>query len=163
MNFSHCDHDEKYLTLHDCIAERAYFENGKLGFEFNDGFWISPDHPESDLSNLVRTDFSKVEYTLEDGADYDVTVYVFKKNIFKKTPTEVYSFYLGTILQGEIDNILSSSAKNIFIGGNNRIKTATAILLSAVSDKRITVISDKDVERSTAVGVIRIYEHKNSK
>ena len=85
MNFSHCDKDEKYLSLHDCIAEQAYFENGKLGFEFNDGFWISPDHPESNLSNLVRTDFSKVEYTLEDGADYDVTVYVFKKNLFKKT------------------------------------------------------------------------------
>lgn len=85
MNFAHCDTDEKYLTLHDCVAERAYFENGKLGFEFNDGFWVSPDHPESNLSELVRTDFSKVEYTLEDGADYDVTVYVFKKNLFKKT------------------------------------------------------------------------------
>ena len=84
MNFSHCDHDEKYLTLHDCIAERAYFENGKLGFEFDDGFWVLPDHPESALSELVRTDRSKVEYTLEDGEDYDVTVYVFKKSFFKK-------------------------------------------------------------------------------
>ena len=85
MEFSHCDHDEWYLSLHDCIAERAYFKNGKLGFELNDGFWISPDHPESNLSNLVRTDFSRVEYTLEDGADYDVTIYVFKKTLFKKT------------------------------------------------------------------------------
>ena len=84
MNFSHCDHDEKYLTLHDCIAERAYFENGKLGFEFDDGFWVSPDHPESNSSDLVRTDHSKVEYTLEDGEDYDVTVYVFKKSFSKK-------------------------------------------------------------------------------
>ena len=56
MNFNHCDTDEEYLTLHDCVAERAYFTNGKLGFEFDDGFWISPDHPESNLSNLVRTD-----------------------------------------------------------------------------------------------------------
>ena len=84
MNFAHCDKDEKYLTLHDCVAERAYFENGKLGFEFNDGFWISPDHPESNLSELVRTDFSKVEYTLEDGEDYDVTVFVFKKSSYFK-------------------------------------------------------------------------------
>ena len=84
MNFSHCDHDEQYLTLHDCIAERAYFENGKLGFEFDDGFWVSPDHPKSNLSELVRTDRSKVEYTLEDGEEYDVTVYVFKKLFFKK-------------------------------------------------------------------------------
>ena len=84
MNFIRCDHDEKYLSLHDCVAERAYFENGKLGFEFNDGFWVSPDHPESNLPEPVRTECSKVEYTLEDGEDYDVTVYVFKKSCFKK-------------------------------------------------------------------------------
>ena len=64
MNFSHCDHNEEHLTLHDCIATQAYFENGKLGFEFENGFWISPDHPESHLTKMVRTDFAKVEYTL---------------------------------------------------------------------------------------------------
>lgn len=85
MNFSHCDHNEQCLSLHDCIAERAYLENGKLGFEFEDGFWVSPDHPESPLTNLVRTDFSKVEYTLEDGGNYDVTVYVLKRSFGKKT------------------------------------------------------------------------------
>ena len=85
MNFAHCDTDEKYLTLHDCVAERAYFENGKLGFEFNDGFWISPNHPESNLSAPVRTDFSKAEYTLKDGKDYDVTVYIFTRSFGKKT------------------------------------------------------------------------------
>jgi hypothetical protein len=48
-------------------------------------FGFLPTTPKVILSNLVRTDFSKVEYTLEDGADYDVTIYVFKKNLFKKT------------------------------------------------------------------------------
>ena len=67
MEFSRIDHNENHLSLHDCIAERAYFENGNLGFEFNDGFWISPDHPDSNLSKIVRTDLSKVEYALEDG------------------------------------------------------------------------------------------------
>ena len=32
----------------------------------------------------MRSDYSKVEYTLEDGEDYDVAVYVFKKSCFKK-------------------------------------------------------------------------------
>lgn len=85
MKFFHCDHNEEHITLHDCIAERAYFENGKLGFEFKDGFWVSPDHLESNLSELVRTDFSKVEYTLTDDKDYDVNVYVFKRSFGKKT------------------------------------------------------------------------------
>ncbi len=85
MDFLHCDKDEKHLSLHDCIAEHAYFKNGKLGFEFSDGFWIAPDHPSSNLSNIVRTDFSKAEYTLKDGEFYDVIVYVFKKSFFNKT------------------------------------------------------------------------------
>jgi GTP-binding protein len=48
--------------LHDCIAEKAYFKDGVLGFEFSDGFWILPNHPESHLSKTVRTNFSKVEF-----------------------------------------------------------------------------------------------------
>ncbi len=84
MGFSHIDHNENHLSLHDCIAERAYFENGNLGFEFNDGFWISPDHPDSNLSKIVKTDLSKVEYALEDGNEYDVTIYVFRETFFKK-------------------------------------------------------------------------------
>lgn len=91
MEFTHCDHDEKHLTLHDCIAKRAYFENGKLGFEFEDGFWISPDHPASNLTKMVRTDFSKVEYTLLDGRDYDVTVYVFTHAFDKRTTGEEWT------------------------------------------------------------------------
>ena len=69
MEFAHCDTSSAHLSLHDCIAEKAYFADGKLGFLLSDGFWISPDHPESDLSALVRTDAAKVEYTLEDGRD----------------------------------------------------------------------------------------------
>ena len=84
MAFSHCDREDTYLTLHDCTADRAYFENGKLGFAFHDGFWVSPDHPDSHLSKVVRTDHAKVEYTLADGEDYDVTVYVFQKTLFRR-------------------------------------------------------------------------------
>ena len=80
MQFTHCDHNEQFLSLHDCIAEQAYLTEGKLGFTLAEGFWISPDHPESDLDRLVRTDFAKVEYALTDGQEYDVTAYVFKRS-----------------------------------------------------------------------------------
>ena len=85
MTFAHCDCNETCLSLHDCTAEQVYFEDGKLGFAFPDGFWVSPEHPESHLSNIVRTDRAKVEYTWGDGAEYDITIYVYEKNIFKKT------------------------------------------------------------------------------
>ena len=109
MNFLHCNTDEKYLTLHDCVAERAYFEDGKLGFEFHDGFWISPDHPDSNLPNLVKTDFSKVEYVLKDGVNDDVTVYVFKKNLFKKI------FRVEWTIKKLINNINNGKCKLVFL------------------------------------------------
>lgn len=84
MDFVHCDKNDNYVTLHDCKADRAYFENGILGFEFPDGFWITPENPESKLDTLVRTDKSKVEFVLYDGDQADATVYVFEKNIFKQ-------------------------------------------------------------------------------
>ena len=79
MSFLHCDRNEQYLTLHDCVAERAWFADGKLGFAFADGFWILPDHPENHLKQTVRTDASQVEFTLEDGLACDVTTFVFKR------------------------------------------------------------------------------------
>lgn len=109
MNFLHCNTDEKYLTLHDCVAERAYFEDGKLGFEFHNGFWISPDHPDSNLPNLVKTDFSKVEYVLKDGVDDDVTVYVFKENLFKKI------FRVEWTIKKLINNINNGKCKLVFL------------------------------------------------
>lgn len=82
------------------------------------------------------------------------------KNAFKKSAAEVYNFYLGAILADEIDSILSADAKTVVIGGNRRIKTATAALLGAISDKTVLTVSDDDVERSTAVGAIRIFEYQ---
>ena len=64
MEYIHCDKNDNLISLHDCKAERAWFENGVLGFEFPDGFWITPDHPESDLDVLVRTDASKLEFVI---------------------------------------------------------------------------------------------------
>ena len=70
MKFIHCDTNEMYITLHDCKVTRAYLRDGILGFDFEDGFWISPDHPHSNFTQLVKTDASKVEYLLEDGSGY---------------------------------------------------------------------------------------------
>ena len=80
------------------------------------------------------------------------------KNILKYSPDEVYSFFVGAVLADEIDYILSLDTDEIIIGGNQRLKNATATLLRGISEKSVTVISDIDVERSTAIGAITIYE-----
>ena len=109
MNFLHCDNNEQYLTLHDCITTRAYLEDGKLGFEFADGFWVSPDHPESQLAQVVRTDASRVEYTLQDGKDYDVSIYVFDVSRSGKITGAMWE------LQELLDNINGGKCKLEFI------------------------------------------------
>ncbi len=75
--FYHYDTSDEHISLHDCIATRAYFRDGKLGFEFENGFWVLSSHPENNLGETVRTDFSRVEYDLDEGEDYDADVYAF--------------------------------------------------------------------------------------
>ena len=81
------------------------------------------------------------------------------KNIFKCPPEEIYGFFVGAVLCDEIEYILSLDADEIIIGGNQKLKNATATLLKSISDKHITVISDSDVERSTAIGAVKIFEY----
>ncbi|MBR4070946.1 MAG: hypothetical protein IKK26_00125 [Clostridia bacterium] len=82
MEFLHCENSEKYVSLHDCIAEKVYFQDGVLGFEFEDGFWILPGHQESNNDKPVRTDCSKAEFVLSENCIDDFCVYVFKKYLF---------------------------------------------------------------------------------
>lgn len=95
MNFLHTDKSDEHISLHDCIATGAYFRDGKLGFEFDNGFWALDSHPENSLGKTVRTDFSRVEYDLDEGQDYDVTIYCFDdvdgyKSIRTHIPTQKF-------------------------------------------------------------------------
>ena len=81
-------HDHE-LILHDCIANKIFFENGVLRFSFPDGFWITPNHNENQLNKTVRTDFSEAEFTVENIDD--ITVRIFKRNRsfrYQKTTVE---------------------------------------------------------------------------
>lgn len=83
------------------------------------------------------------------------------KNLFGASAVECYSFFLGTVLCDEIDAIVSSSATRVVIGGRSQIKNATQILLTAKRcDKKIVLLDEEEVERSTTVGMIRIYEYQ---
>ena len=66
QDFIHCEDNNTHLTLHDCIAEKVYLRDGKLIFEFPDGFEILPEHPDNPYNKLMVTDAAKVEFTLID-------------------------------------------------------------------------------------------------
>ena len=99
-------------------------------------------------------------YALEKGLNNALFKVRILKNVMKKSPQEVYSFFIGATLSGEIREILSLDTKRVVIGGRAQIKNATAIILQRFSDKEIIVLDDKMVDCSTSVGVIKIFEYK---
>lgn len=100
-------------------------------------------------------------YARENGINQALFKVRILKNYFDKTDAEVYNFYLGAILQSEIDYILTSKEKRIYIGGKKAIKNAIAFLLETLSDKEVEVISDMVVEKSLVNGMIKILKGEN--
>ncbi len=74
----HYDSSE-YISLHDCRADKAAFENGILSLWFGDGIWILPDHPENNLGQTVLTDAARVDFTFENLHESDIQIFVFTK------------------------------------------------------------------------------------
>ncbi len=78
--------------------------------------------------------------------------------MFGGTKEQCYSFLLGCVLCDEVEAILKASEKTVVLGGQKQFRTALALLLLQNSDKRIITLTDAEVERSTALGAIRIFE-----
>ena len=81
------------------------------------------------------------------------------KNIFKCSKEEVYSFFMGAVLYGEIDQVIKSNAKTVVLGGKTQIKNAMAEILRNKDDKKIVLLDENTVDNSTSLGMIRIYEN----
>ncbi len=95
IEFIHNDPDsfhDTYLTLHDCVADRIYYNKKVLSFSFPEGFWIFPEHEASNLDNTVRTDSSQADFYINNDENFEnVYVEVFSKGIFIKTFVEKWS------------------------------------------------------------------------
>lgn len=91
--FIHSDpddyHDNK-LTLHDCITDKISFKNNVLSFNFSDGFWVTPEHEASSLSNTVRTDGAQVDFEIEHDEFFEIYLDVFRKRRFCKKTVECW-------------------------------------------------------------------------
>ena len=81
------------------------------------------------------------------------------KNLLSASRDEVYSFFLGAVLEGEIQVIKSFCTENIFVAGRAELRAATALILKAEGISA-TEIGDQEVESSTFLGMIKVYENK---
>ena len=109
---------------------------------------------EIDKSSLI----DGYVYTRDHGINETLFKIRLLKNLFRYGEEALYSFYLGTILQSEINYILSREENRIYIGGQKAIRNALAILLNEFSEKEIRVLSDSCVQNSMVCGMLRIYE-----
>ena len=80
------------------------------------------------------------------------------KNVFGKNADETYSFFVGILLFGEIDEILKINPERIVIGGRMQIKSAMCHILKNVSSAEIVCVDEKTVDECVSLGAIRIFE-----
>lgn len=99
------------------------------------------------------------KYTEENGINDALFKVRILNNIFKRSPVEIYNFYIGTILCNEIVYILKHNASKIILGGNRVIKTHMSALLNNLSNAEIYVVSDEEAKNAPAIGAVRIYEY----
>ncbi len=83
------------------------------------------------------------------------------KNLFNTNENERYSFFLGIVLQPEIQKLIECKAEKIIIAGRKQIKEPMTILLNMFSNKQVIAINDEVVQRSVFIGMKNIYEYKS--
>lgn len=84
------------------------------------------------------------------------------KNIFKRTPGETYSFYMGVVLCPEIINIIGLKPKRVIIGGKRQIKEAMFEILTRNIRAEVVRVSDALADQAATIGILKIFEFERS-
>jgi 2-dehydro-3-deoxygalactonokinase len=123
------------------------------------------------LKDAVKLDGAEIDsesliFGYEYSKKHGINEALFKarvmKNLFSKTPDEVYSFFMGAVLCAEVDAILSFGSSKIIIGGRRQIKEALYILLKSINTGAvINTVSDEDVACANVFGMIKIFEYNS--
>ena len=81
------------------------------------------------------------------------------KNILGADDLARYSFFMGVILQGEIDRILEAHADCIIIGGRSAFRIPMTQLLERYTDASIIPVNDEQADFAAPLGMIMVYEY----
>lgn len=98
------------------------------------------------------------EYCSENGINKAAFKVRVLKNMFSKTPDEVYSFFMGVVLCGEILEIIKLNPERVVIGGKRQIKKAMYEILSHKINGEVICVSDEAADEAATVGVVKIFE-----
>ncbi len=96
--------------------------------------------------------------------EYGFNSFCFKvrilNNLFSAGNDEIYSFFLGGVLCGDVSETLKTDAALITIGGKSQLRDALKILIEDEGKFRVRCLDDEEVGLSTICGAIGIYENR---
>ena len=101
------------------------------------------------------------EYCREHGINKTAFKVRVLKNMFSRSADEVYSFFMGTVLCGEICEIKKTDPPKIVIGGKVQIKDAMYEILKHVVSCDIVCVSDEVSDTAASLGMIKVFEFKH--
>ena len=99
------------------------------------------------------------QYCLKNGINEAPFKARILKNIFKQEPAVIYNFYMGVILCGEVKYVLAQDPPKIVIGGKRQFKQSLAVILRELTSAVVVEIPEDEVDASSCLGMIRIFEH----
>ena len=99
-------------------------------------------------------------YALEHGLNETLLKVRVMDTQFHIPADQVYSFFLGAVLEGEVTEIIKVPQRRVVIGGQKQLKEATCILLSGLCDKEILPLPDTASGEASVIGMIRIFEYR---
>lgn len=77
---------------------------------------------------------------------------------FKMPADQIYSFFLGAILEGEIGEIIKVPQNRVVVGGQKQLKEAICVLLEKLCEKEVIRLPDAASDNASVIGMIRIFE-----
>lgn len=99
------------------------------------------------------------EYCRKNGINKSAFKVRVLKNMFSKSKVEVYSFFMGVVLCGEILEIIKLNPNRVVIGGKKQIKKAMCEILSQNIKCEIVCVSDASADEAATLGMIKIFEY----
>ncbi len=81
------------------------------------------------------------------------------KNMFQATDVQCYSFFMGAVLQPEIDLLRNGERDTIVLAGKRQIREAMKLLLTDYSKKQLIVVNDETVDASVVYGMKQVFEY----
>lgn len=122
----------------------------------------------SDAINLGINEFDEgylkngYEYCNEYGLNEALFKVRILKNMYNADEKSRYSFFMGSVLCGDVKRIAEYAEKDVYVGGKKQIKDALFRLLKDYTDKNVFEVSEENVDISVSAGMIYIYEQNKA-